>query len=107
MRRSGLQRKTALQAKTPMKRGAGLARTKWNPPPSRDSAELRKSKAIVRKRSGGLCEVRLPGICTGRHEETNHIKPRARLGSHRPENLAGACVACHHHLTTNPDEAHA
>lgn len=101
MRRGAeLRRLTALVQKTELKR------TQWKRTVKGDSPLLRKSKRQLRERSGGLCEVQLPEICTGRYEQANHVKPRARGGSDRLANLDAVCTPCHQHLTTHPDEAH-
>jgi hypothetical protein len=31
-----------------------------------EPSELRKAKKIVKQRSGGKCEVRIPSVCSGR-----------------------------------------
>lgn len=54
-----------------------------------------RAKKRVRERSGGTCEARVEGVCTGRHEHTHHVKLRSRGGSDDPSNLCAICTPCH------------
>jgi 5-methylcytosine-specific restriction endonuclease McrA len=87
MKRTPLKRKTPLRAKIT------------------EPDELRKAKKIVKERSGGRCEARIPSICTGRASEVHHVKSRARGGSHNPNQLLDCCSRCHFWITTNPRSA--
>jgi hypothetical protein len=60
-----------------------------------------RAKKRVRERSGGACEARVEGVCTGRHEHTHHVKLRSRGGSDDPSNLKGVCNACHRYIHDN------
>jgi hypothetical protein len=88
--------------RTPLKRGAPLKRRTTLRARISEPYELRKAKKVVRARSGGRCEARIPSICTGRATEAHHIKMRSRGGKHEPENLLDACHACHQHITEHP-----
>lgn len=96
MRRTEFKRKPGAKGleRTELKRG-----TKPMPKTGRkskaDQASLRKSKPIVADRSGGYCEFRIPGVCTGEavhyhHRQTGHA-------NHDPEAIAHVCDACHDH----------
>jgi 5-methylcytosine-specific restriction endonuclease McrA len=89
-----LRRLTPLQRRTPLR------------PRISDPYVLRKAKKIVKERSGGRCEARIPSICTGRASEVHHVKSRARGGSHNPDQLLDCCSRCHFWITTNPRSAH-
>lgn len=72
---------------------------------SRHSIE-RDSAAIVRERSGGICEIQLDG-CTGRACEMSHRIARGMGGCHgvakrisdRPADLMHSCSSCHRLIT--------
>jgi 5-methylcytosine-specific restriction endonuclease McrA len=57
----------------------------------------RKNKAIVRRRSGGRCEVFEAGRPCGSRDrvQCDHIIPRSQGGTHNLENLRDACHAHH------------
>jgi hypothetical protein len=81
--------------RSPIKRKTPLRARKADPP------ELIKAKEIVRQRSGGRCEGRIPSICIGRAAEVHHVKSRARGGDHDPSNLKDLCTPCHRFVTEN------
>lgn len=60
----------------------------------------------MHKRSNGMCELRLPGICIGRAAQIDHTKNRSQLGPHTLDNLKDACWPCHDFKTNNPNAAH-
>jgi predicted transcriptional regulator len=70
--------------------------------PSGDDAELRRARKAVRERSGGLCEVRLAVICTGRGQHVHHRLMRSQGGTHDLDNLLDTCLPCHSHVHANP-----
>ncbi len=55
-------------------------------------------RAEVRERSGGYCEIGLPG-CWRRAIEMHHKKSRARGGTNTALNIVDACTPCHHKIT--------
>ena len=63
-------------------------------PPKRKKDIPKASRDAVRERSGGLCEVRLPG-CQRIGHHLHHKKFRSAGGSHSPENLISVCNFCH------------
>lgn len=52
------------------------------------------TKQQVRDRSGGVCEVRVPG-CHGKAVQMHHKKRRSQGGAHSPDNLLHVCGRCH------------
>lgn len=93
-----------------MDRGAGSGGRPAPRPRSRINAKsehakaadkiLEASRAVVRARSGGRCEVKLAGICTGQAQDgPHHLVPRGRArrwpGLHLPDNLVDICPPCH------------
>jgi hypothetical protein len=85
--------------RTPLKRKTPL-RAKITEP-----SELRKAKKIVKERSGGRCEARIPSVCTGRATDAHHVKMRSRGGKHDPGNLLDVCRHCHDWIDANPRSA--
>lgn len=61
------------------------------------NAEFEKMKPVIKKRSGGFCEARIHGVCTGRGQHVHHRKLRGQGGTNSEENLIHLCMACHHH----------
>lgn len=57
----------------------------------------RKNKAIVRRRSGGRCEVLENGRPCGSRDrvQCDHVIPRSQGGTHALGNLRDACRAHH------------
>lgn len=75
-------------------------------------AEFQRMKRdVIHPRSGGICEVRIPGICTGKVESTHHRKPRGQGGDNGPWNLVDLCGdgvrGCHGYIERNPDRSYA
>jgi 5-methylcytosine-specific restriction endonuclease McrA len=85
--------------RSPLRRRTPL-RVKISDPP-----ELRKAKLLVRERSAGKCEGRIPSVCIGRAAEVHHVKSRARGGAHDISNLLDLCRPCHRFVTENPRSA--
>jgi len=63
-----------------------------------------KTKALIRERSGGVCEVHLvprcmypalPETCKRAGSEVDHITPDVFDGGNQPENGAFLCALCH------------
>ncbi|WP_158170948.1 HNH endonuclease [Rhodococcus sp. JT-3] len=70
------------------------------------NAAEKNGRRIVKERSGGYCEVRIRGICTGRAESVHHRKNRSQGGSWAPSNLLHLCGdgvrGCHGWITEHP-----
>jgi hypothetical protein len=105
---------------TSLRRTSSLARTAMPPRKKRVNAKsarrddelavLAASREIVRARSGGLCEIQVPGKChTWADEGPHHIEGRGMGGGgdHSPENLLDCCQPCHDHAHLNRAEAEA
>jgi hypothetical protein len=71
----------------------------------------REGRRIVRERSGGLCEIRLPGLCLQRVGGVHHRLPRSGGGPWCACNLLGACgsgtTGCHGWVEGHPALAYA
>ena len=67
------------------------------------TATERAARDLVRARSGGWCEVRLPGVCLGRAANMHHRKNRSQGGKWAASNLLDLCgsgtTGCHGVLT--------
>lgn len=63
------------------------------------SPEYLRNKKLVRRRSGGHCEIRTPGICDDRATSCDHDLPVSKGGTHDLANLRDACTPCHRHKT--------
>lgn len=84
-----LVRKTGLKRKTGLTRRAIKAST-----PSMSPAE-KAAKDTVKARSGGVCEIQVPGRCTGRARDFSHRIREGQGGPWSPTNGLHACRACH------------
>jgi len=60
------------------------------------------SRDIVKQRSGGNCEARIAGVCTGRSSHVHHRLRKSQGGTDAPENLLDLCLACHGYIHSNP-----
>lgn len=92
MKRSRMPRPTK-----PMRRQGAKAR--------RAAAELRKSKQAAFAQAGGLCQARIPGVCTRIATDAHHVVKRSRGGSHHASNILPTCRACHDWIETHDKEA--
>lgn len=126
MKRTELKRSTGLkpgrppERRTPMARGTSELKpgrplerraplvAKSAPKAARPKPAVpRDVRAELVKRSGGKCEIRLPGFCQGAGMETSHRKNRKSGGRHgaarvecdRLSALMDACSMCHHLVT--------
>jgi hypothetical protein len=67
------------------------------------TADERTARPLVRARSNGWCEVRLPGVCLGRATNQHHRKNRSQGGRWDAANLLDLCgsgtTGCHGVLT--------
>lgn len=61
----------------------------------------KKNAVAVRERAQGYCEFQYPGCLQTQCLEIDHIKSRARGGSHEVHNLALVCRKCHEKKTKN------
>lgn len=68
-----------------------------------------RGRTIARDRSGGICEVQKPGVCTYRAESMHHRKNRSQGGTWAPSNLLHTCGdgtrGCHGWITEHPEPA--
>lgn len=95
-----------LKRKTPLNRGKKpLKRSGPIKPRRRGEGALVKSRKIVSERSGGRCEARIGGVCSGTAECVHHVLRRSQGGGHEPENLLHLCNRCHGWVHANPAEA--
>lgn len=101
MKRSGIQRKT------PMKSGSSQATTpargSGKPASPRRSTGLhvgeKKAKDLAKQRSGGDCEVVIPGLCVYRGYDFHHRLFRSQGGKWEIVNGLYVCRPCHRALT--------
>lgn len=89
-------------------RQAGLTRRPGRPPkagpgstPTYDT-EFKRARKKVAERSGGRCEGRIEGVCTGAGEHVHHRKLRTRGGDNSLTNLMHLCLRCHTWAHANP-----
>ena len=101
-----LQRRTPLAGNPDthrewVRRSQDTARAKAQQTPQRPSAQPGESRArrLVRKRSGGLCEIRLDGRCTWWATEWSHRIRHSQGGPWTPSNGLAACHWCHLAIT--------
>lgn len=94
MKRSSLVRRTPLRPMSKKRRRAEV--------------ELAKSKQVVHRRAGGLCEARGFWLdeCGWYGTTAHHVLPRSAGGGHEPTNLLWICRQHHHFIHTNPERAY-
>jgi hypothetical protein len=114
-RRTGLKTNTPLRASKPMRRDAAVpGKSPVNPvkPKSRkrEPGEVR-ARAVVRARSGGMCEIAIPGVCLGRATNYSHRVNASQGGEYAAASALDACgsgvTGCHGWLHANPAGAYA
>lgn len=63
-------------------------------------------RALVRERSGGMCEARLKDVCRGPGESMHHRWKRSHGGLWSPANVLHVCgsgtTGCHGYIEGNP-----
>jgi hypothetical protein len=104
---TGLQRTTPLVRKTPLKtrKITPEQRRAWNDPPPPNRKRAKKTpgvRAIVRRRSQGVCERCRAAEATQFH----HRKMRSQGGPDTEINLAHLCWSCHHWAHHAGEEAY-
>ena len=98
LRRTPLQRKTRLVAKTAIKRGnsrLSIRRPSVTP-------EEKAGRGLVSKRSGGWCELRIEGVCAGPARDWQHRRNRSQGGPWAASNGLDTCRPCHNFLHHHP-----
>jgi hypothetical protein len=114
IRRKGLQRtggiaRTSPLRRTPLERGDSVLRSSGPIKAKRptQSPEERRAKRLTRTRSGGWCEMRVPGVCLGRARELSHRWAEGQGGLWCASNGLDSCglAGCHGWLHSNPAEA--
>lgn len=98
--RKGLTRHTPLRSSTPLERtsrlrSSGPIKAKRR---AASDAELH-ARLLVTARSRGLCELRLPTVCTGRATDWSHRIARGRGGRWTASDGLAACRSCHSAIT--------
>lgn len=55
-------------------------------------------RSVILERSEGLCELRIPNVCTGwANRSPHHRKLRSQGGQNTMSNLVAVCGPCHSH----------
>jgi hypothetical protein len=96
-----LQRKTPLVAKTRIKQGhqrLGIRRPSQTP-------DERNGRALVGRRSGGWCELRIDGVCAGPATDWQHRRNRSQGGTWAASNGIHTCRNCHRYIHDRPTAA--
>jgi hypothetical protein len=98
MKRTPLKRNTQL-SNSPKAKQAQRMRTPMIATKTKyDPAESPARKAVY-GRSNGDCEIRIPGVCTGRGTEWHHRRFRSQGGPWAPSNGLHLCGSCHQEVT--------
>lgn len=97
-RAGGLQRRTPIFGSPAthwawQRRSQEAQRAKTRTQPSR--AGESRARRLVRKRSGGLCEIAMSSMCTSQATEWSHRIRRSQGGLWLPSNGLAACRSCH------------
>ena len=72
-------------------------------------ADERLARRLVRERSGGDCEVRIPGVCLGQATNFMHRRGRGQGGPWTASNGLHGCgsgsAGCHGWITAHPAQS--
>lgn len=55
----------------------------------------------IQRRSGGVCEAMIPGVCGWQAHHFHHRRMRSQQGGDTAENLAVVCAFCHDFIHKN------
>ena len=80
-----------------------MKRTRMKATRKHDPAEA-PARRTVYARSGGYCEIRIPGVCVGRGEHWHHRLNRSTGGLWSGSNGLHACHRCHAAVTDRRPE---
>jgi len=114
MRRTPLKRTAIrLHARAALRRRTPLRSTVTDPKPARARSVPDDLRRVLRDRSGGRCEIGLPGLCSVWATEVSHRQARkmggrhgaARPGNDRLANTMLSCGSCHRWSHEHPSEA--
>lgn len=114
-RRTGLKTNTPLRATKPMKRSAASVPGKSSANPTRARRPKKepgedKVRAALRERSGGWCEVAIPGVCLGRATNYQHRINRSQQGAYVLSAALDCCgsgtTGCHGAIHAGPARAY-
>lgn len=107
-RNTPLEHHAELTRSTPMRRTTGLSSS--GPIKAKrlamSDAQL-EAKLLVTTRSGGLCELRVPGVCLGRARDFSHRWAEGQTGLWCASNGLASCglFGCHRWVHDHPTEA--
>ena len=111
MKSNPLRRRVGLKTNTPLRQGKPIKRIPATGSSSVQPKRKRKNTDPattvtdrVKERSEGVCEIQIPGLCTGVATDVHHRSGRGMGGTSRPEidqaaNLMHACRSCHDAVT--------
>jgi len=73
------------------------------------SGAEKRTRALVRERSGGICELGIPGVCLGAATNISHRQAKGQGGPWTAANCMDSCgsgtTGCHGWVEANPIEA--
>lgn len=72
---------------------------------AKSDRELAKLKKQLMKECDGVCELRIPGICTWYAVDPHHLKLQSQGGEHTRENVRMCCRLCHEYCQTHVEES--
>jgi hypothetical protein len=101
-------KRTELRSRTELKRTTRLTSNGPIKAKRRQSPEERASRDLLKKRSGGQCEIQAFGYCTGVGEVWSHRKRRGQSGKVEkwsPTNGLHGCGFCELYLTDHGSDA--
>lgn len=108
-RGKGLRRRTALRPGGPLKRRAelkrkaGLAARAVKARKPAMSPEERRARKIMKRRSGGVCEIQVSAaVCTTWATDCCHRIREGQCGPWCPTNVLHGCRGCHEWTHRNP-----
>lgn len=80
-------------------------------PIAKESKKRKEENKIYKKvkaekfAASDRCELKIPGICTGKAEGLDHVQKRSPKNLTKAKNLVRACNACNYWKETHPKEA--
>jgi hypothetical protein len=112
LKRTGIKRGTKKLTRSTRLQSRGLIGREWAIKPVRpkyDPAE-RPARAGVRDRSGGMCELQIPGVCEGRATNYQHRMNQSQQGQYAIGSGLDVCgsgtTGCHGYIHDHPEESY-
>lgn len=70
-----------------------------------DKGSQHRGRRLVERRSGGVCEIQVEGVCVGPATDWCHRRARSQGGTWSPQNGLHGCHECHMWTHAHPSTA--